>query len=247
MITKKPKSFLKVNNYIPFSPFFFKGFILIIISFLTLSISAEENYVLLNRAADLFQKEKKEIKNYKVKQEVTSTVKESTGIVVEKRIQTGYFQYPDEYIFVCKEIEMNGIKQILAKPLIERINKSEVDWLSKEGLNSHNFQTLSSDAKIVKYLVTPQKIQAGYFRGQIWIDQETARIVKILKEPIIKKKELMKYSLDLNFESKNVFQAPKSTRLFTIYQINNRTTEISVDVRFEDYQYNLDISKEIPK
>ena len=127
MITKKPKSFLKVNNYIPFSPFFFKGFILIIISFLTLSISAEENYVLLNRAADLFQKEKKEIKNYKVKQEVTSTVKESTGIVVEKRIQTGYFQYPDEYIFVCKEIEMNGIKQILAKPLIERINKSEVD------------------------------------------------------------------------------------------------------------------------
>lgn len=211
------------------------------------TIQTQENYLVLNRAAELFQKEKIKIKNYRVKQEVTSTIKEPSGSVVEKRIQTGYFQSPDSYIFSCREIEINGIKQILSKPLIEKTSKSEIDWLSKEGISQHNFQTLSSDSKIVKYLVTPQKIKPGYYRGQIWIHQDTARIIKILKEPIIKKKELMKYSLELNFESKDSFQAPKNTRLISAYQIQNRTTEITIEVKFEEYQFNLDLSRELPK
>ena len=34
------------------------------------TIQTQENYLVLNRAAELFQKEKIEIKNYRVKQEV---------------------------------------------------------------------------------------------------------------------------------------------------------------------------------
>jgi hypothetical protein len=213
---------------------------------LAFSLAADNN-ALLNKAAELFQKEKAEIKNYKVNQEVTSKIKEPSGNAIEKRIQVGYFQRPEEYIFICKEIEMNGIKQILAKPLIERVSKLEVDWLSREGLNSHSFQTLSSDSKTIKYLVSPTKIQSGYFRGQLWLDSQTARIVKILKEPILKKREMIKYSLELNFEKEFAFQVPTRTILSAIYQANNQVTEVQVEANFTDYKFNLDLANELPK
>jgi len=208
---------------------------------------ADDNYPLIKRAADLFQKEKIEIKTYKVTQEVTSTIKENKTTIVEQRIQTGYFKSPEEYIFVTKELELNGIKQILSKPLIERTTKSEIDWLSPVGLTSHSFQLLSSDNQFAKYLVSPLKIQAGYYRGQIWINPQNARIVKILKEPIIKKREMMKYSLELNFEVNYTYQMPSYTNLTAIYQKDNQSTEIKVDVIFKDYQFNVDLMKELPK
>ena len=213
----------------------------------TINLSAQENYTLLNRAAEIFQKEKREIKNYRVRQEVISKIKELSGMVIEKRIQAGYFQSPEEFIFVCKEIEVNGIKQILTKPLIERSSKTEIDWLTREGMASHSFQTLSTDSKIVKYLVSPSKIQSGYFRGQLWLSPQTARIVKILKEPIIKKREMMKYSLELSFEKEFTYQMPTQTLLTAVYQVNNRITEVQIEANFADYKFNQDLSQELPK
>lgn len=210
-------------------------------------LSADDSYPLIKRAADLFQKEKLEIKTYKVTQDVTSTIKENKTTIVEQRIQTGYFKSPEEYIFITKELELNGIKQILTKPLVERTTKSEIDWLSKLGLTSHSFQLLSSDNKLTKYLVSPLKIQAGYYRGQIWINPQNAKIVKILKEPIIKKREMMKYSLELNFEMNYTYQMPSHTNLTAIYQKENQSTEVKVDVNFKDYQFNIDLTKELPK
>ncbi len=215
--------------------------------FVVLSSLLADDTALLNKAAELFQKEKAEIKNYRVNQEVISKIKESSGTVIEKRIQAGYFQRPEEYIFVCKEIEINEIKQILTKPLIERASKLEVDWLSREGLTSHSFQILSSDAKTIKYLVSPTKIQSGYFRGQLWVHSQTGRIAKILKEPIIKKREMIKYSLELNFEKEFAFQVPTRTILSAIYQANNRVTEVQVEASFTDYKFNLDLTNELPK
>ncbi len=217
------------------------------VSVINSSLPADDNANLLNQSAQLFQKEKREIKNYRVRQEVISKIKESSGSVVEKRIQAGYFQSPEEYIFICKEIEVNGIKQILTKPIIERTNKSEVDWLSMEGIKTHSFQAFYSDSKIVKYLVSPNKIQTGNFRGQLWLNPRTARIIKIIKEPIIKKKEMIKYSIELNFEKDFVFQMPTQTLLNAVYSLNGKTTEILVEANFKDYKFNLDLSQELPK
>lgn len=211
------------------------------------SIQAEENSNLISRAADLFQKEKKEIKNFRVEQEVISKIKETSSSVIEKRIQIGYYKYPDEYIFICKEIELNGIKQILTKPLIERTSKNEVDWLSTEGLKFYSFQSFYSDSKMIKYLVSPNKIQNGFYRGQLWLDLKSARILKILKEPIIKKKEIVTYSIELNFEKDFGFQVPSRTFLNSTYNINGKTTEIQVEAAFNNYKFNLDLSQELPK
>lgn len=208
---------------------------------------AEENSSLLNKAAELFQKEKKDIKSFKVEQEVISKIKESSSSVTEKRIQVGYYKYPDEYIFICKEIELNGIKQILAKPLIEKTSKSEVDWLSVEGLKSYSFQSFYSDSKMIKFLVSPNKIQTGYYRGQLWLDLKTARILKIFKEPIIKKKEIISYSIELNFEKDFGYQVPSRTFLSSIYNINGKTTEVQVEAAFKNYLFNQDLSQELPK
>lgn len=213
----------------------------------TIALSAQENYTLLNRAAEIYQREKKEIKNYRVRQEVISKIKEPSGTVIEKRMQAGYFLAPEEFIFVCKEIEVNGIKQILTKPLIERLSKTEIDWLTREGMASHSFQTISSDSKTVKYLVSPSKIQSGYFRGQLWLSSQTARIVKILKEPIIKKREMMKYSLELSFEKEFTYQMPTQTLLAAVFQVNNRITEVQIEANFADYKFNQDLSQELPK
>lgn len=221
---------------------FFQKIFILSLYFLS-NISAEENTQLLKRAADLFQKEKREIRNYRVKQEVTSKIKEGSTIITEQRIQIGYFKNPDEYIFVTKEIDVNGLKQFLPKALIERTNKREVDWLSQEGLKTHSFQVLSSDFKSVKYLVNPLKIQAGYYRGQIWINQQNAKIIKILKEPIIKKREVMKYLFELDFEHDYLYQAPSQTHLTAFYQKENQTTEIKVDVIFKEYQFNFDLDE----
>ncbi|MBK7054485.1 MAG: hypothetical protein IPH52_05445 [Leptospiraceae bacterium] len=162
-------------------------------------------------------------------------------------MQAGYFLAPEEFIFVCKEIEVNGIKQILTKPLIERSSKKEIDWLTREGMASHSFQTISSDSKTVKYLVSPSKIQSGYFRGQLWLSSQTARIVKILKEPIIKKREMMKYSLELSFEKEFTYQMPTQTLLAAVFQVNNRITEVQIEANFADYKFNQDLSQELPK
>ena len=113
--------------------------------------------------------------------------------------------------------------------------------------SSHSFQTLSSDSKMVKYLVSPLKIQAGYYRGQLWISQQNAKIIKILKEPIIKKKEMMKYNLELSFEGEQGYQAPSRTFLSAVYQSNNRNTDIEVEAIFKDYRFNLDLNQELPK
>lgn len=218
----------------------------LIFLFIVIPLPAQENYTLLNRAAELFQKEKIQIKNFKVNQEVSSKIKETSGTVIENRLQSGFFKSPEEYIFIVKEIEINGMKQFLAKPMIERIFKSEVDWLSKEGISSHSFQTISSDSGIVKYLVNPQKIQPGYYRGQLWLNPKNAKILKILKEPIIKKREMMKYSLELVFDTNYTYQEPSHTLLSAIYQIENRITEVKVEAKFQDYKFNIDPS-ELPK
>lgn len=212
-----------------------------------LVLNADENLIFITKAAERYQKEKRELKNYRVKQEVTSKLKEPTGSVIEKRIQVGYFRSPEEFIFICKEIEINGMKQILNKPLIERASKTEWEWISKEGLQLHNFQILSTDSKLVKYMVSPKKIETGFFRGQIWIQPDTGKIIKIIKEPIIKKKEMMQYFIELSFEKDYLFQVPSKTILKAIYQVNNRTTEVEVEARLQDYQFNIDFTQEIPK
>ncbi|HMV41571.1 MAG TPA: hypothetical protein PK079_17505 [Leptospiraceae bacterium] len=224
--------------------------LLVIVSSLigvSFEVFAQENYTFLNRAADRFQKEKVELKNYRVKQEVASKIKETSGSVIEKRFQIGYFRSPDEFIFICRELEINGMKQFLNKPLIERTSKTEWDWLSKEGISLHSFQILSIESNAVKYLVSPKKILTGFFRGQIWIQPDSGRILKIIKEPIIKKKEMMQYMIEVNFDKDYRFQMPSRTILRAVYQVGSRITEVEVDARFQDYEFNIDFSQEIPK
>ena len=208
------------------------------------SFLAYEHPLLIQRTALLYQKEKANLKNYKSNLETITIVKDNTGKMVEKRIQQNYFNSPSEYIFVTKEIEVNGNKQLLNKDIIERTSKVELDWLSKEGLDFHQFQLIRKDSNIEIFLVQPQIIKQNIYRGQIWIDSSSNKIIKIIKEPILKKKDISRYTIELKFEKVFQVQLPSYTKLVANYLSPNGNTEIEIEVNYKSYQINTTPFKE---
>jgi hypothetical protein len=210
----------------------------------SLSLFSYEHPLLIQKAALLYQKEKVNLKNYKSNLETITTVRDSTGKMIEKRVQQNYFNSPSEYIFVTKEIEINGNKQLLNKDIVERTSKVELEWLSREGLDFHQFQLIRTEGKIEIYLVQPQIIKQNIYRGQIWIDSNSNKIVKIIKEPILKKKDIYRYTIELKFDKEFQVQLPSYTKLVANYLTSNGNTEIEVEVNYKSYLLNTTPFKE---
>ncbi len=190
-------------------------------------------------ASKNYLKEKESIKNYKSTQNLVSTIISNQGKVIEKRFQTGIYLSNGEYTYITHELELNGVKQILNKELVEKSTKGDFDWLTKEGLDTHNFLENDSDIYIKKILVSPKILKPNYYRGQIWFDSKTKRIIKIIKEPIIKRKGIEKYFLELKFEKIYPYQMPSSTKLISSYNFGHGLNKIDIEIEYLNYEFNL--------
>lgn len=161
--------------------------------------------------------------------------------VSEKRKQAGYFIAPSEYIFVIHEVEINGEKVFLPKPKIEKTKKEEVDWFSKEGFPNHKFEIHNSDKPgVVIYTVSPLKLLPGYFRGQVYINADSGKILKIVKEPIIRKYNIISQRVDIDFKDFQGFQMPYQTRLQGIYMEKEKQKQVDLSIEMKTYEFNLD-------
>lgn len=205
----------------------------------SLSIYSDKIPDIILEASKIYLQEKQNIKNYKSKQNLVSTIISNDGKVVEKRFQTGIYLSNGEYTYITHELELNGNKQILNKEIIEKSTKQDFDWLTKEGLETHNFLENDSDFYIKKFLVNPKILKPNYYRGQIWFDSKTKKLLKIIKEPIIKKKGIEKYRLELKFEKSYQFQMPSNTKLISNYNFGQGLNKIEIDIEYLDYQFNL--------
>jgi hypothetical protein len=204
-----------------------------------ISLSPEKVPDIVLEASKIYFTEKENIKNYKSKQNLISTVNSAQGKIIEKRFQTGIYLSNGEYTYITHELELNGIKQILNKDIIEKSYKQDFDWLTKDGLDSHTFIENDSDSNYRKFLVNPKILRPNFYRGQIWIDLKTKRIFRIMKEPIIKKKGIEKFFLELRFEKKFQYQMPSSTKLIANYNYGQGLQKVEIDIDFLEYQFNL--------
>ncbi|MCX7998300.1 MAG: hypothetical protein N3A69_05025, partial [Leptospiraceae bacterium] len=89
---------------------------------------------IIEKAASIYQKERRELKNYKVRHLVVSKIQSSSQVFLEKRVQVGYFIAPDRFLFIIKEKWVNGELISNSKEEIEKSTKRELDWLSPQGL-----------------------------------------------------------------------------------------------------------------
>lgn len=210
---------------------------------ISLSLFSAEIPELILKSSKQYDRERKQIKNYKVIQEITSEMRSSSDVVVEKRKQVGYFVVPDKYFFFPKEKSING-RGIPTSPTdVEKTTKKEIEWLSAEGLRKYQFSLLEEGFQYHHFYVLPKEKFSDAMKGEIWIQKETGKITRILKEPAFPKPGIEKFQTEVFFDIPFLFQEPSFTRVQAVYYENNKRIEAKVEVLFSEYQFNMDLSK----
>lgn len=195
---------------------------------------------IVEKAAQLYQKERKELKNYKVKHLVVSKIQSPSQTLVEKRVQIGYFVAPDKFLFIIKEKWINGEPVLLQKEEVEKSSKREIDWLSIKGLREYQFKFVDGNETVAKYKVTSNKKGRDYYNGEIWIDPVTYKILKIIKEPSELPNGYEKFQTELYFDSSLPYQEPYLSKLEAIfYNEKMEKTYAYVDASFSNYEFNV--------
>jgi hypothetical protein len=210
---------------------------------ISLSLFSVEIPELILKSSKEYDRERKQIKNYKVLQEITSEMKTPLGVNVEKRKQVGYFVIPDKYFFFTKEKTINGQLISASSSDVEKTTKKEIEWLSAEGLRKYQFSLIEEGFYYHHFYVLPKEKFSDATKGEIWIQKESGKISRILKEPVSLKPGLEKFQTEIFFDIPFLFQEPSFTRVQAVYYENNKRIEAKVEVIFSEYQFNQDLSK----
>ena len=215
----------------------------IVIFLISLSLFASDIPEIVRLSSINYEKERNEIKNYKVVQDIYSETKSGNQVLVEKRKQIGYYISPDKFFFFVKEKSINNVQIQIKTNEMEKTTKKEIEWLSQKILSKYEFKVLEDGVSHVHYSVLPKLIFPEANKGEIWINKENGRIQRILKEPIKMPNGFESYKTDIFFDFNVKFQEPSFTRLQATYYENNRKIETKVEVLFSGYQFNVDLNK----
>ncbi len=195
---------------------------------------------IVEKASQLYQREKRELKNYKVKHLIVSKIQSPSQTLIEKRIQIGYFVAPNKFLFLIKEKWINGEPIALQKEEIEKSTKRDIDWLSAKGLKDYTFKFIDGNETITKYKVIANKKGRDYYNGELWIDPVTYKILKIIKEPTELPSGYEKFQTELYFDSSLPYQEPYLSKLEAVfYNEKMEKTHAYVDASFSNYEFNL--------
>ena len=195
------------------------------------------------KSSEIYERERKSLKNYRVFQEIRSEIKNSEKSFLEKRKQYGYFLPPDRFLFFLKERNINGQNIPIKNQEYEKSSKKDIVWISKEGLEKHSFSFLEEDEYSIKFLVLPKVQFQGSHKGEIWIRKQNLKILRMIKEPTIKSGNIEEYKTEIFFDLDLPYQEPSFTKLRAIYFENGVRNEIRVEALFSGYEFNVDLTK----
>lgn len=197
---------------------------------------------IIEKAASIYQKERRELKNYKVRHLVVSKIQSSSQVFLEKRVQVGYFIAPDRFLFIIKEKWVNGELVSNSKEDVEKSSKRELDWLSPQGLKEYQFTYIDGNETVAKYKVSTAKKHRDYYSGEIWLDPITYKIIKIIKQPTELPQGYEKFQTELYFDQSLPFQEPYLSKLEAIfYNEKMEKTFAYVDASFSNYEFNVSL------
>ena len=217
----------------------------IVIFLISLNLLANDIPNIIRLSSNTYEKERAEVKNYKVHQDIHSETKSGNNTLTERRVQVGYFISPDKYFFFVKEKFINNVQIQIKTNEMEKSTKKEEEWLSSKNLGKYEFKVLEDGVSHIHFSVLPKNIFPDANRGEIWINKENGKIQRIIKEPVKVPNGFESYKTDIFFDFNAKYQEPSFTRLQAIYYENNRRVETKVEVLFSDYQFNLDLNKGI--
>ena len=216
--------------------------IIAIFLILTLSLLSEEIPEQIKKSAQIYQKERNQIKNYRVSQDITSITRSMGYETIEKRKQIGYFVTPNRYFFFTKERIINNSPLPVNDSSPEKSLKKDIEWLSVDGIKRFDFTLIQEGGSYLHYSVIPKQ-NTNESKGEIWINKETGKIIRMLKEPRTLKEGLEVFKTELYFDVNFSYQEPSFTRLNATFYENGKKVETKVEVLFYDYQFNVDLGK----
>jgi hypothetical protein len=209
--------------------------------FLALPLFPDEIPALVQKAANLYNSERKLIQNYRVVQNITSELKNSTSVTIEKRNQVGFFISPNQFVFVIKEKTINGKQIPITGKNTEKSQKNDLNWLSDSTISMYQFEELGKNGNISKFFVKPKAYFPDSYEGELWIHEKTHKIIRIIKEPTVKPKGTIKYRTEIFFETNLPYQEPSYTKLNAILETpDGQKMEARVEAIFTNYLFNFD-------
>ncbi len=216
--------------------------IIAIFLILTLNLLSEEIPEQIKKSALIYQKDRNQIKNYRVSQDITSITRSMGYETIEKRKQIGYFVSPNRYFFFTKERIINNSPLPVNDSSPEKSLKKDIEWLSVDGIKRFDFTLIQEGGSYLHYSVIPKQ-NTNESKGEIWINKETGKIIRMLKEPRTLKEGLEVFKTELYFDVNFSYQEPSFTRLNATFYENGKKVETKVEVLFYDYQFNVDLGK----
>lgn len=212
---------------------------------LSLNLSAGEIPEPIRKSSATFEGERQQVKNYKVVQDILSETRVGGGIQVEKRKQIGYFVAPNRFFFFPKEKWINNVPVPTKPNEMEKSLREELEWISQKGLQKYEFSLLEEGLNHWHYSVAPKSEFPGASRGELWIQKENGKILRIFKEPIKKKEGIELFKTEVYFDYNIKYQEPSFTRLHAIVIENKQRIETKVEVVFSKYEFNVDLQKNL--
>jgi len=209
---------------------------------LILNLYSEEIPEQIKKSALIYQKERNQIKNYRVSQDITSITRSMGYETIEKRKQVGYFVSPNRYFFFTKERNVNNSPLPVNDSNPEKSIKKDIEWLSTDGIKRFDFTLIQEGVSYLHYSVSPKQNSTDT-RGEIWINKDTGKIIRMNKEPHTLKDGMEVFKTELYFDVNFSYQEPSFTRLHATFYENGKKVETKVEVLFYDYQFNVDLGK----
>lgn len=212
---------------------------------LSLSLHAGEIPEPIRRSSATYESEKKFLKNYRVLQDILSETRSGGTSQIEKRKQVGYFVAPNKFFFFPKEKSINNSSIVIKPNEIEKSVRTELEWISSSGLQKYEFFLLDEGLNHLHYSVSPKFDFPGATRGELWIQKENGKLLRIFKEPFKKKEGMESLKTEVYFDYNMKYQEPSFTRLQAIFTDKNQRIETKVEVIFSNYEFNVDLEKNL--
>ncbi|NBU99155.1 MAG: hypothetical protein EBS19_13255, partial [Spirochaetia bacterium] len=110
------------------------------------------------------------------------------------------------------------------------------------GIKRFDFTLIQEGVSYLHYSVS-SKQNSTDTRGEIWINKDTGKIIRMNKEPHTLKDGMEVFKTELYFDVNFSYQEPSFTRLHATFYENGKKVETKVEVLFYDYQFNVDLGK----
>ncbi|MDX1961220.1 MAG: hypothetical protein SFU98_21805 [Leptospiraceae bacterium] len=200
------------------------------------SILSKDTPEVILKASKKYEDEKEILKSYTVEQTVTSEIVSDGKTTIEKRKQIGYFELPSTFIVTILSRDVNGVRVSSSKEVDKSIKK-ETQWINKSEVQNHIFEPIAETENVIKFKVTPKERNKDSKKGEIWIQKQSFKIVRIIREPSILEEGYELYRTEVFFEKDLEFQEPTYTKLNAKFIKNGSEITARVEAMFDNYKF----------